>query len=74
MKDDAEKAPTEASFDDELQRAKTQRTIAIASLAGGAALVVGGILRWTMFPATERVQVNATAGTSGGSVTVGWSF
>ena len=73
-RDEAEGAPTQAEFEDQLAKAERQRTIAIASLAGGAALVTAGILRWTVFPATERVQVNASATKGGGSVSIDWRF
>jgi hypothetical protein len=73
-RDSAEGAATQAEFEDELATAKTQRTVAIASVSLGAALVVGALLRWTVFPATEEVQVGGAAKNGGGTVTLGWSF
>ena len=52
--DDAGKAATYGDYEDKIDQAKSERTIAITSLAVGGALAAYGIVRWVTYGRPER--------------------
>lgn len=56
------------------ERAETKQLWAGVAGAAGAALIIGGVVRYVTGDRTETITIAPAAGAGGGSVTLGWRF